>query len=129
MFLLDQELNFIAHYDLSNSSSGNTVASIEQDDYGNYWISTFGGMVVLDTAFQRITRLDGSDGIGAEEFNRSASYKMNNGDLLFGSLNGFVKIDPAVFFKSNHFAEIEFCLLYTSPSPRDQRGSRMPSSA
>ena len=22
-----------------------------------------------------------------------------------------------------------FCLLYTSPSPRDQRGSRMPSSA
>ena len=27
------------------------------------------------------------------------------------------------------FSEIEGCLLYTSPSPRDQRGSRMPSSA
>ena len=25
--------------------------------------------------------------------------------------------------------ELVFCLLYTSPSPRDQRGSRMPSSA
>ena len=25
--------------------------------------------------------------------------------------------------------QLEFCLLYTSPSPRDQRGSRMPSSA
>ena len=25
--------------------------------------------------------------------------------------------------------ELGFCLLYTSPSPRDQRGSRMPSSA
>ena len=25
--------------------------------------------------------------------------------------------------------ERDFCLLYTSPSPRDQRGSRMPSSA
>ena len=25
--------------------------------------------------------------------------------------------------------EAEICLLYTSPSPRDQRGSRMPSSA
>ena len=24
---------------------------------------------------------------------------------------------------------VNFCLLYTSPSPRDQRGSRMPSSA
>ena len=25
--------------------------------------------------------------------------------------------------------EVDSCLLYTSPSPRDQRGSRMPSSA
>ena len=25
--------------------------------------------------------------------------------------------------------QITYCLLYTSPSPRDQRGSRMPSSA
>ena len=25
--------------------------------------------------------------------------------------------------------EVEFCLLYTSPSPRDKRQSRMPSSA
>ena len=27
------------------------------------------------------------------------------------------------------FATVNVCLLYTSPSPRDQRGSRMPSSA
>ena len=27
------------------------------------------------------------------------------------------------------FHQIKACLLYTSPSPRDQRGSRMPSSA
>ena len=27
------------------------------------------------------------------------------------------------------FNTLETCLLYTSPSPRDQRGSRMPSSA
>ena len=25
--------------------------------------------------------------------------------------------------------KVSYCLLYTSPSPRDQRGSRMPSSA
>ena len=28
-----------------------------------------------------------------------------------------------------HFTDFYTCLLYTSPSPRDQRGSRMPSSA
>ena len=32
--------------------------------------------------------------------------------------------------KANAFTAIkDVCLLYTSPSPRDQRGSRMPSSA
>ena len=30
---------------------------------------------------------------------------------------------------TNKYAEGYPCLLYTSPSPRDQRGSRMPSSA
>ena len=29
----------------------------------------------------------------------------------------------------NRTAQLTNCLLYTSPSPRDQRGSRMPSSA
>ena len=36
-------------------------------------------------------------------------------------------IEPADFFK--YANRLIFCLLYTSPSPRDQRGSRMPSSA
>ena len=39
-----------------------------------------------------------------------------------------LKICEAVI-KSKTYLVNEFCLLYTSPSPRDQRGSRMPSSA
>ena len=35
----------------------------------------------------------------------------------------------AVDLKSLGERQITICLLYTSPSPRDQRGSRMPSSA
>ena len=33
------------------------------------------------------------------------------------------------YSKNIRFIEAYICLLYTSPSPRDQRGSRMPSSA
>ena len=40
--------------------------------------------------------------------------------LQFGQIKA-VKENPGLAFK--------ICLLYTSPSPRDQRGSRMPSSA
>ena len=45
-------------------------------------------------------------------------------------------VDYPMFEKDESTNKIEFshnpfsiCLLYTSPSPRDQRGSRMPSSA
>ena len=52
-------------------------------------------------------------------------------------LNGDGKVDAEDFriaAERAHLAGKEmstfwYCLLYTSPSPRDQRGSRMPSSA
>ena len=47
--------------------------------------------------------------------------------------SGALEQDPARFFEwvkfRSHLSRGVTCLLYTSPSPRDQRGSRMPSSA
>ena len=42
-----------------------------------------------------------------------------------------VRAEVTSFTAANHgdFRSLSICLLYTSPSPRDQRGSRMPSSA
>ena len=45
------------------------------------------------------------------------------GDKIY-SLNDRL---PGLFIVMN--GQVSVCLLYTSPSPRDQRGSRMPSSA
>ena len=42
--------------------------------------------------------------------------------------SAIISIGLAAFF-GYLFAGDSSCLLYTSPSPRDQRGSRMPSSA
>ena len=65
-------------------------------------------------------------------------------DLFFGSPGGLglvgevlvgdnstliVRFDQALWALDLETAEWNGCLLYTSPSPRDQRGSRMPSSA
>ena len=40
-----------------------------------------------------------------------------------------VLLKPTLQVKHEGKKRFETCLLYTSPSPRDQRGSRMPSSA
>ena len=46
----------------------------------------------------------------------------------FGVPHIYAKTDADAVF-GMLYAQAEDCLLYTSPSPRDQRGSRMPSSA
>ena len=44
--------------------------------------------------------------------------------------NGSPPLGPVdIVIEKNIIKSIKTCLLYTSPSPRDQRGSRMPSSA
>ena len=53
-------------------------------------------------------------------------------DLTYGKVNALYDIEDN---KATHYAfdgstaYSEVCLLYTSPSPRDKRQSRMPSSA
>ena len=49
------------------------------------------------------------------------------GLALMATVFGYAKIYNYPIIGKPSLAEI--CLLYTSPSPRDQRGSRMPSSA
>ena len=59
-------------------------------------------------------------------------YKDLDNEFLVSILIEAGKICSDVLFPLNHIGDSEgcvFCLLYTSPSPRDMRRSRMPSSA
>ena len=51
----------------------------------------------------------------------NSSADIEDQQLVTGMRFNFIHVPPG--------AQITHCLLYTSPSPRDQRGSRMPSSA
>ena len=49
--------------------------------------------------------------------------------IAFAKLQGIISGSPITFPLQQPFNALLFCLLYTSPSPRDKRQSRMPSSA
>ena len=61
------------------------------------------------------------------------SYQVNQSGLPFdpaGAAPGAINTDINGYLASDQSTNESYdCLLYTSPSPRDQRGSRMPSSA
>ena len=50
-------------------------------------------------------------------------------ERLRSDLALYLEAEAVVHFPTWETLPFERCLLYTSPSPRDQRGSRMPSSA
>ena len=65
---------------------------------------------------------------------RACDYRLDlEGSLIEPSLCGSEQDIEFEFLRfteaSSDSAKLLLCLLYTSPSPRDQRGSRMPSSA
>ena len=65
--------------------------------------------------------------IGANGAGKSTFLKILSGQLE--TTNGDITITPGQrlsFLQQDHF---KYCLLYTSPSPRDRQKSRMPSSA
>ena len=54
--------------------------------------------------------------------------RLQTGKYYIGEPDGIYD-EPAIEFRVKRGTHFISCLLYTSPSPRDQRGSRMPSSA
>ena len=81
--------------------------------------------------------LDDTDHIAANLRNYIAGFSPQIRDILshFDIDTQIARLDKAnlLYLVVSKFADIDLhpdnCLLYTSPSPRDQRGSRMPSSA
>ena len=68
--------------------------------------------------------------LGCTEFFVALYFELMDFSLPF-SMDG--KNEDVFFLSNGHISPVFYsvlsCLLYTSPSPRDQRGSRMPSSA
>ena len=96
------------------------------------------------TMTRNIVLLDG--GMGQELLSRSdvkptplwsAQFLLDKPDIVEGVHRDFIEAGAKVLTLSSYSVTPErlqrdgniACLLYTSPSPRDQRGSRMPSSA
>ena len=85
-------------------------------------------LVLLDAAivafsfyFALLLRADGAV---------EATWWPHNRELLYENLPWIVAVYIASFLFSGLYSVLwKYCLLYTSPSPRDISGSRMPSSA
>jgi serine phosphatase RsbU (regulator of sigma subunit) len=70
------------------------ICGILEDDQHNFWISTNNGLVKFNPQTEKFITFDVRDGLGSNQFNIGACMKSRNGELYFGSLNGFTVVNP-----------------------------------
>ena len=91
---LDQASGRFTHYRVKQGLANNTVYSILEDEHNYLWVGTNNGLSRLDPARETFTNFDRRDGLQSNEFNGSAGYKSQSGELFFGGINGFNIITP-----------------------------------
>ncbi|GAO28399.1 hybrid sensor histidine kinase/response regulator transcription factor [Geofilum rubicundum] len=82
------------HYNINHGLVNNIVQDIRQDMEGNLWISTESGLSKFNTANQTFENIKLSDSWEGDLLSESASCRLHNGTLLFGSHSGLHRINP-----------------------------------
>lgn len=81
-------------YHSNNSMIDNNVYSVLTDREGDIWFSTHKGVFLLNSDNQHIRNFTLADGFPAIEFNAAAGFKLSDGKLVYGSMEGVSIFDP-----------------------------------
>jgi len=82
------------HFTVEDGLPNNVIYGILEDDEGNLWLSTNKGLSRFDPEAVSFRNYDVGDGLQSNEFNVGAHYRAENGELMFGGVNGFNLFHP-----------------------------------
>lgn len=86
---------FTAFYNEQNGLINNTINYITQDKNGLLWLTTNKGIICFDTIKKSFRNFNLNNGLKTLEFNIGSGARLQDGELAFGSINGFNVIDPS----------------------------------
>jgi len=98
-------------FDENNGLSNNTVLGIEQDKYGNLWITTNNGISKFDIHSNFFSNYYVVDGLLSNEFVQGAIYKDDNGIIYAGNIKGMEIIEPDRFTTNDFNPPVEISKL------------------
>lgn len=90
----NNKINEVKTLDHASGIAGNTISSIEEDQYGYLWVSTDNGLSRIDQKTMIVDNIRVSDRPLENNFMPNASLHLSDGRLLFGSANGLVVVSP-----------------------------------
>lgn len=104
----DSKTEAFIEFDPQNNLLPNKVIySIEQDQSGDFWISSNAGIIkinpVTKTQFRQFTI---NDGLQGNQFMARSSLKSSGGKLYFGGINGFNVFQPERFIDNTYIPPV-----------------------
>lgn len=110
--LFNSENEQFTRYNSSNGLPNDVVYQIVEDDEGFLWMSTNHGLVKFDTENEVFINFTVDNGLKTNQFNYKSSYKDSDGNIYFGSIDGFVKFNPTLLVLSETNEEALFTDLF-----------------
>ena len=99
-------------YNNNNGLPNDVVYQIVEDQEGYLWLSTNQGLVKFDPQKEFFVNYTVDNGLKTNQFNYKSSFKDSNGIIYFGSIDGFIRFNPATFVVSESNSELVFTELY-----------------
>lgn len=94
LFALKQGEKKVKQYTTANGLPSNVIYGILEDAYGRLWISTNQGLSCLNPENGKFRSFTIIDGLQGNQFNAGAYCRKENGNMLFGGVNGITSFRP-----------------------------------
>jgi ligand-binding sensor domain-containing protein/signal transduction histidine kinase len=98
--ILNRKTGTFKHITENDGLPNNLIYGILADRSGNIWVSTNNGLSKIDPISLKFDNYDVSDGLQDNEFNSAACFVGQDGEMLFGGINGFNVFIPENIIKN-----------------------------
>lgn len=89
LLLFNRETGTYKRFDESSGMQSNIVLRILEDAQGYLWLSSFTGLVRMDTKEFKFRPFSTQDGLQSNQFSFHAAAALRSGEFLFGGIRGF----------------------------------------
>lgn len=122
LFRWNRDKHAFSQFNTTNGLPSDILYRIESDSSKNLWISTDNGLAMFNTGDYRTSTYSTANGISHNEFNRTSSFKAQDGRLYFGGLDGVNAFYPNDFTQDPMGSRIPMRLIsFNKFSARDNQ--------
>ena len=108
LYVYDLRTGKCRQFTMKNGLPSNVVTSVTQDELGRLWLATDRGLsFAYPGSLDKIISVNYHYG-AQREYSQGATFSLQDGKLLFGSVEGVVVVDPHYVQKHNYTAKLRF---------------------